>query len=130
MNCPICLSVMYDNNYYNYGFADFYGQEYKVLELLCHNSKCKTVTARPLKILSYMQVLTKDPEPWKCYRYSLAFEDNEEYYVLQGRPSFEEDKWETKLLKSEWVKLAPQPSIFGNFIDRWGTLNKILVSVD
>jgi len=112
MNCPTCLSVMYDNQTSDSNF----------INLNCHNSNCKAKQQADAR--TSMQVMAKPNEKWSCLSYYLPFLYKNHWVALSAKSLFDrEDRPHTKIIPI--FKQDPELHLFVQiFTDQFMQENK------
>lgn len=77
MNCPNCLSVMY-----NRSEIHVFDERTKRMDLHCWNVDCP---ARKLVYTPHMGVLTREGQRWVCWNYHLPFKSKNKWFAMEGK---------------------------------------------
>lgn len=78
MNCPACLSIMYNKHH-----ITELSPELSLMRLHCWNDECP---ARLHGYQSHMAVHVRPNEQWVCTEYHLPFQYREKWYAMVGEP--------------------------------------------
>lgn len=124
MNCPACLSVMFNRD----EIHSIYNNKNR-MNLHCHNMDCRSRKVKPY-YGPFMQVIINDPNPWVCHKYGLVFFSKNHTYLLKGDKilnftSLSYATLEDEILPGTSRNVVPNPTLYINFnVPSWKEIKK------